>query len=73
MNYTSILICPVTTEEIDPRDYAYSYGICPHCGHDSQRTFAHAKRVVGSYVPAPFWKRLVFGAKPVFIPKDPVK
>ena len=73
MNYTSILICPVTAEEIDRSGYAYNHGICPRCGHDSQRTFAHAKRVVGSYVPAPFWKRLVFGAKPVFIPKDPVK
>lgn len=45
-------------------------GICARCGHDSNGTISHHRRVVGHWEYPTLWDRIVHGRLPVFVEKS---
>lgn len=67
VKYVFIRVCPATNRQLDEKQYAYAEGVCIHCGDVSGGTFTHEKKIVGHWVAAKGWRRLL-GQPPIFVP-----
>lgn len=69
-DYTFIWVCPETNERIREREYRYSEGVCPRCGHVHESTFTHGTKVSGRWNRPSAWERYILGRHQEFIRKE---
>ena len=55
-DHSFIRLCPETNRQLTERQYAYSWGVCPHCGWVEKGTFTHATTIPGKWVRPSIWE-----------------
>lgn len=63
--FSSILRCPETGQQVTWAEYSRGTGTCGKCGHQDKSTFTHAVRVVGRWYRPNLIQRLC-GMRSVF-------
>ena len=68
--YSHINVCPKTGDGLSENNIYYSDGICPSCGHNSDGTITHRRKIVGRFIRPSLWERIWEGKQTKFMPKE---
>lgn len=69
-DYTCIMVCPKTGEQVTERNVYFNHGVCVHCGHVKDSSISHYMKVVGRWVHPSLIDRIFHGKKSYFVDKD---
>jgi len=68
-DYSYVLRCPVTKEQLSFSETCNSNGVCPRCGHDADSTYTHEQKEVGRWNKANIWEK-IRGKRDEWLPKS---